>query len=127
MSDGDFIKRQVPSDQDRPGAPDIIEWLSQQEPQTRVYTSRYSTVTFYHACISRLSHTWKQIQRGSAWSKDDKIHLQETFGRFYLWGKGLPLDLLDDADDQFEETRNLVLELLCNISGLLSNGTAVIN
>lgn len=106
---------------------DIIGWLSQQATPISVHTSRYSTAAFYYACISRLGHIWKQVQRGSSWAKEDKIRLRENFGRFHLWGEGLPLHVLDDADDQFEETRNLVLELLCNVSGLLSKGTALVN
>lgn len=124
MSDGNGrINRQARSAQERPAAPNVIDWLSQQEPPASVRISQCSIAKFYHACTLRLAHVWKRIQSVSAWSKDDKVHLRETFGRFHLWGKGLPLDLLDSADDQFEETRKLVLELLCNISRLLSSGT----
>lgn len=121
MSDDGYMQSKVQAVSHRKAPPNIVDWLSQQE--TGSADARSIVAKLYNACIEQLAGAWKRIQSNSAWSQSEKYHLKESFGRFHLWGIGLPLDTLEDAETHIEEIRKLLLELLCNVSELLTSGT----
>ena len=117
----------------RPPPPDIFQWLRRHElpPSSQDLTEEAGqsgshsdgiASHLYKACILALAELWTLIQHLSTWPEDQRNRLQADFSRFYLWGSGLPFESLEEAENQPEETRNVVLELLWEVGSLIIEG-----
>lgn len=52
----------------------------------------------------------------------DRLSLQESMSRFFLWGASFHLDALEEPRNNFEDLRIIVVELLIAVGRILVQG-----
>ncbi|MCJ1426287.1 hypothetical protein MMC29_004190 [Sticta canariensis] len=78
-------------------------------------------VSDLHLCCIQVLHECRQSPAAISPSFKDLDHdlLDEQLGRLFLWGQGFEPEKLEDALDQSNELREMVLESLCKVGKLI--------
>ena len=77
----------------------------------------------HFCCIQVLYECRQSIAAKSSSFKDlDCDLLDEQLGRLFLWGQGFEAEELEDALDQSNELREMVLGSLCEVGKLIIHG-----
>lgn len=81
-------------------------------------------VSDLHICCIRILHEFRQTSAATSSSFKDLDYelVDEQRGRLFLWGQGFEPGKLEDAFDQSNELREMVLESLCEIGKLIIHG-----
>lgn len=81
-------------------------------------------VSDLHICCIRVLYECRQSPAviSSSFKDLDCDLVDEQLGRLFLWGQGFKPEKLEDALDQSNELREMVLESLCEIGKLIIQG-----